>query len=236
MRRWTVQDVMTESVVSVGEHTAYKDIVETLARHKVSAVPVVDDDGRVVGVVSEADLLHKLEFQGVQPLTHLLERKQRRQAREKATGDMAAELMTGPPVTIGRQDTVSGAARIMDQERIKRLPVVDEQGRLVGIVSRADLLRVYLRVDAAIADEIRDEVLLRTMWIDPATMTVAVDRGVVTLTGSADRRSTMEIIVRLCEGLPGVVDVVNQIVPAYDDTADLRRKNLMGATVKETTP
>lgn len=236
MRRWTVEDVMTENVVSVGEQTTYKEIVETLARHKISAVPVVNDGGRVIGVVSEADLLHKVEFQGAEPLTHLLERKQRRQAREKATGDVAAELMTRPAVTIGRHDAFSAVARIMDQERIKRLPVVDEQGSLVGIVSRTDLLRMYLRVDTALADEIRDEVLLRTLWIDPATIAVEVDRGVVTLTGKADRRSTMEIIVRLCEAVPGVVDVVNHIVPAYDDTADLRRKNLMGATVKETTP
>lgn len=237
MRRWTVGDVMTETVVSVAASTPYKEIVEILGRHRVSAVPVVDEQDRVVGVVSEADLLHKLGVQGGgDGLPVLLERKQRRLAREKASGDIAAELMTRPAVTIGPHATVSAVARIMDHERIKRLPVVDEQGHLVGIVSRTDLLRVYLREDEAIRVEISDQVLLRTLWIDPGTVHVAVDRGVVTLTGTADRRSTVEIIGRLCNGVMGVVDVVNEIVPAYDDTADLHRRNLMGATVKETTP
>jgi CBS domain-containing protein len=123
----------------------------------------------------------------------------------------------------------------MDDERVKRLPVVDEQGHLVGIISRRDLLRVYLRDDAAIRDDIREQVLRQTLWIDPDTITVEVDRGVVTLGGTADRRSTVGIAVRLCEAVDGVVDVVDNIGYEYDDTADLNRRNLMGSTVRETT-
>ena len=236
MQRWTVKDFMTHNVVSVTEETPYKEIVEALAQNGVSAVPVVDDETRVLGIVSEADLLHKMEFTGLEPHVHLLERKQRRVARAKASGDVARDLMSSPAVTVSSEASLPAAAKMMDDERVKRLPVVDEQGRLAGIVSRADLLRVYLRDDAAIRDEIREQVLRRTLWIDPETITVTVERSVVTLAGTADRRSTAQIVARLCESVAGVVEVIDQMAYDYDDTADLHRRNLMGATVKETIP
>jgi CBS-domain-containing membrane protein len=236
MRRWTVKDVMTESVVSVTDTTQYKEIVELLAKHAVSAAPVVDSANRVIGVVSEADLLHKMEFTGLEPHVRILERKQRRVARAKAAGDSARDLMSSPAVTVSPDASLSAVAKVMDDERVKRLPVVDDQGRLGGIVSRRDLLRVYLRGDEAIRDEIRDQVLRRTLWVDPETITVVVDRGVVTLSGTADRCSTAQITVRLCESVDGVVEVVDQLRYEYDDTADLARSYLMGPTVKETTP
>jgi CBS domain-containing protein len=236
MRRQTVKDVMTPNVVSVTETTPYKNIVQILAERAVSAVPVVDGAGKVIGVVSEADLLHKMQFSGLEPHVHLLERKQRRVARAKAEGDEARDLMTSPAVTVDSDTSLPAVAKMMDEERVKRLPVVDEQGRLVGIISRRDLLRVYLRDDAAIRDDIREQVLRRTLWIDPDTITVEVNRGVVTLTGTADRRSTAQITVRLCEGIDGVVDVVDDLGYEYDDTTDLSRRHLMGPTVKETIP
>ena len=173
MQRRTVKDVMTHNVVAVTEETSYKEIVPTLAQKLVSAVPVVDDGMVVLGIVSEADLLHKMQFSGLEPHVHLLERKQRRIARTKASGDIAHELMSSPAVTVSSGASLPAVAKMMDDERVKRLPVVDEQGRLVGIVSRSDLLRVYLRDDAAIRDEIRAHVLRRTLWIDPETITVA---------------------------------------------------------------
>ncbi len=236
MRRWTVKDVMTENVVSVTDTTSYKEIVELLAQHEVSAVPVVDSAQKVIGVVSEADLLHKMEFTGLEPHVHILERKQRRVARAKAAGDVARDLMSSPAVTISPDASLSAVAKLMDDERVKRLPVVDDQGRLSGIVSRRDLLRVYLRSDEAIQDEIRDQVLRRTLWIDPDTITVVVERGVVTLNGTADRRSTAQITVRLCESVGGVTEVIDQLRYEYDDTADLNRRNLMGPTVRDTIP
>jgi CBS domain-containing protein len=236
MRIWTVKDVMTDNVVSVREDTSYKEIVETLSRYGVSAVPVVDNDNRVLGVVSEADLLHKMEFSGLEPHVHLLERKGRRVARAKASGDVAHDVMSSPAVSVSSGASLTAVARMMDHERVKRLPVVDEQGRLLGIVSRVDLLRVYLRDDAAIRDEIRDQILRGTLWIDPETVTVSVDRGVVTLGGSVDCSSTAQIVVRLCRSVGGVVDVIDEMTYEYDDTADLHRRNVMGATVKETVP
>lgn len=236
MFRWTVRDVMTVNVVTVAAETPYKQIVEQLVEHAVSAVPVVDNRGAILGVLSEADLLHKMEFTGLEPHVHLLERKQRRIAMAKASGDIARDLMSSPAVTVGPDVSVSAAARMMDQRRVKRLPVVDEQGRVIGIVARSDLLRLYLRDDATIRDEIIGQVLLRTLWIDPETITVSVQSGVVTLGGAADRLSSAQIAVRLCGSVAGVVDVVDEMTYDYDDTADLHRHDFMGATVKETTP
>jgi CBS domain-containing protein len=227
---------MTENVVTVPEDMPYKEIVATLAQHAVSAVPVVDEVGRVVGVVSEADLLHKMEFAGLEPHLHLIERRQRRAARVKASGDTARDLMSSPAVTVSPEAALTAAASTMENERVKRLPVVDGRGRAVGIVSRRDLLRVYLRDDEAIRDEIRNQVLRQTLWIDPDTIDVTVDQGVVVLMGRADRRSTAQIIVRLCEAVPGVVEVIDQLEHGYDDTADLSRHHFMGPMVKETIP
>src|SRR5262245_8534346 len=120
-----VRDVMTTDVVSAEGSTPYKDLVEALSQHAISAVPIIDDDHRVVGIVSEADLLHKLEFAGGDGRTHLLERRRQRQAKAKASCDMAADLMSRPAVVIGDDAAVSAAARLMDQAKVKRLPVVD---------------------------------------------------------------------------------------------------------------
>jgi CBS-domain-containing membrane protein len=138
--------------------------------------------------------------------------------RVKAAGDSAAELMTAPAVTIGPDATVTEAARLLHRHGIKRLPVVDPAGPLLGIVSRADLLKVFLRSDAEIGQEIRQEVLLRAMWVNPDTVTVKVRDGVVTLTGQLERRSLIPIAVRLVRGLDGVVDVVDRLTFEVDDS------------------
>jgi CBS domain-containing protein len=236
MKRWTVGDVMTHDVVTVREATPYKEVVETLAEHAVSAVPVVAEDGRVVGIVSEADLLHKMEFAGLEPHVHLLERKRRRTARTKASADTAGDLMTRPVVGIGARESLTTAAKLMDAERVKRLPVVDEHGRLVGILSRRDLLRVYLREDGAIRREVSEDVLLRSLWIEPGTVSVEVERGVVTLAGTVDRRSTVPLVVHVVGAVAGVVEVLNHLSYHHDDTAELNRHHLVGATVRETVP
>jgi len=217
MRRHSVEEIMTRDVVSVRETSGYKEIVETLASHALSAVPVLDDDGRVLGIVSEADLLHKIEFAGFDPQVRLFERKRVRTARAKAGAETALELMTSPAIVISERETAAAAAKLLDTERVKRLPVVDETGRLVGIVSRGDLLRLFLREDQDILAEVRDEVLLKTLWIDPTDLGIEVDRGVVTLTGTLDRRSALPLVVRLVETVAGVVDVVDHLSYHYDD-------------------
>jgi len=217
MKRHTVADVMTRRVATVTEETTYKQIVETLTKNGVSAVPVVDLDQHVIGVVSEADLLHKVDIAGLEPHGWPLERKRTRIAREKANADFAGDLMTVPPITVTESDSVAVAARLMDTEQVKRLPVVDSKGRLVGIVSRSDLLRPYLRTDEDLREEISQGVLLRTMWMDPREFTVAVDQGIVTIRGEVERSSSIPILIGIIRSVPGVVDVIERVSIRLDD-------------------
>jgi CBS domain-containing protein len=214
-----VKDVMTPEVVVVAPDCGFKHIVDVLADFKVSAVPVVEDD-TVIGIVSEADLLHKVEFGGAVEPARLLERRRHRSHRQKAAGETARDIMTAPVITIGPENTLPAAARLMEQHHIKRLPVIDTgSGELVGIVARRDLLRRYLRPDTDIHREIVEDVLLRTMWIDPADIGVTVTEGRVTLKGRPDRRSTAQIAVRLTRGVDGVVSVTDELTWRFDDTA-----------------
>jgi len=219
MRR-RVQEVMTTNVATVGEGAPFKEIVRVLAERRISALPVLDAAGRVVGVVSEADLLHKEEFPEGRDDRWRIEGRRRRTARAKAAGDTAAELMTAPAVTVGPEATVAEAAKLLERHGIKRLPVVDDAGRLVGIASRADLLKVFLRSDQDIRREVREDVLLHTMWVDPDAFTVEVRDGVVTLAGPLEFRSLIPIAIRLVHGVDGVVDVVDRLWFEVDDTRD----------------
>jgi CBS-domain-containing membrane protein len=222
MSRWKVKDVMTTDVVSVHEDAGFKELADLLVEHGVSAVPVVNDLNYVVGVVSEADLLHKVEFSGAPVAARLFERRRSRTAREKASGDDAYSIMTAPAVTTTPDKKVVDAARVMDARQVKRLPVVDEQGRLIGIVSRRDLLRTFLQPDAAIRDEVVEQVLRKVLWVEPTEVNVEVHDGVVTLTGALDRKSTVGVAVALTRGVDGVVDVVDELTYRYDDTADVK--------------
>jgi CBS domain-containing protein len=217
MKHHTVNEIMTREVVSVRMTAGYKDIVETLAAHRLSAVPVVDEDRHVIGVVSEADLLPKMELAGTGTRPRLLMGKRERVARTKAAADTATNLMTFPAIVIGDDEPVSAAAKVMDAERIKRLPVVDEDQCLVGVVSRSDVLRLFLRDDAEIRQEVIDDVLLKTMWIDPTELTVTVERGVVTLDGVVERQSQIPVILQLVQTVAGVVETISHLTAEHDD-------------------
>ncbi len=219
----TVHDVMSAPVVSVSTTTPYREIVDLLAEHGVSAVPVLDPGGTVVGIVSEADLLHKLALGGEEPQRRLFERRQRAVRRAKAEGDTAGDLMTSPVVTVTPGAGVVQAAKIMENEQHKRLPVVDADGNLVGIVSRRDLLRTYRRSDEAIRHDVMHDIIQGMLFTGPPEMDVSVADGIVTLTGGAGRRSTTQIAERLVHGVPGVVDVTSELTYEYDDTPDLKR-------------
>ncbi|MFC4530730.1 CBS domain-containing protein [Sphaerisporangium dianthi] len=226
--RVKVNEVMTRDVASVNGSTPFKDVAEVLIAHGVSAVPVVDGENHVIGVVSEADLLLKEEFkeqyyrEGYQPplrarLRHRLG-QEGGTAREKARGDTAAELMTSPAVTIRPQASVVHAMRLMDEHGVKRLPVVTEDGVLQGVVSRRDVLKVFVRPDADIAKEIMEDVLRRSLWMDASRVRTTVRRGVVTLAGEMDRRSNAHIAARAVMRVNGVVDVVDELKWDEDDT------------------
>ena len=192
-------------------------MAELLAERRVSALPVLDGDGRVVGIVSEADLLLKEEFPEDRPAAGC-SRAGTGGPRAKAVGDTAAELMTSPAVTVGPDATVAEAARLLHRHGVKRLPVVDPAGPLLGIVSRADLLKVFLRSDGEIAADVRQEVLVRSLWVAPDSVDVDVRDGVVTLRGRLERRSQVAIAVSLVHALDGVVDVVDELDFEVDDT------------------
>ncbi|MFF5187691.1 CBS domain-containing protein [Streptomyces sp. NPDC000345] len=213
-----VSDLMTTTVVRVHRDTGFKEIAKLLAEYDVTAVPVVDDDEHVVGVVSEADLLRKeaaqLDPAGLPPGL-----RPEPSAGAKAAATTAEGLMNSPAVTARPQWSVVEAAQVMERHHVKRLPVVDETDRLVGVVSRADLLRVFLRGDSALREEITGEVLLRTLGISPGAVTVRVVDGRVSLTGTVERKSLVPIVVRLCQGVDGVVDVSARLDHRMDDTS-----------------
>ncbi|MGX1912682.1 CBS domain-containing protein [Streptomyces phaeochromogenes] len=194
---YTVSEVMTHTVVAVGSEAPFKEIVGLLDQWKVGALPVLAGEGRVVGVVSEADLLHKEEFRDTDE-GDLAE-------RAKAGAVTAGELMSTPAVTVHADATIAEAARIMARRHVKRLPVVDGSGILQGVVSRGDLLKVFLRPDQEIAEEVRHGVLNR-MPITTA-LTVEVSEGVVTLGGSLPERGLVPVLARAVRAVEGVVDV-----------------------------
>lgn len=217
MRKWTVGEVMTADVVAVPEDATYRTIVDLLAERRISAVPVVDGERRVVGVVSEADLLYKVEFAGARAERRVLPSRHRTD-RQKGEGQVARDVMSSPAVTTKRETPLPAAARLMDEKRVKRLPVVDEDGMLVGIVSRADLLKVHLRTDEELHHEIVEEVLVRTLWLEPHEVRVSVNGGVVTLRGHLDRKTLTELVVQLIASVAGVVAVEDELTYELDDT------------------
>ncbi|MEV0570422.1 CBS domain-containing protein [Dactylosporangium sp. NPDC050588] len=220
MGRWNVADVMTIGAISVQEDTPFKEIVDLLEAHEINAVPVVDAHDRVVGVVSSADLVPKIEFAGDDDHPRLFEGRHTRQARGKAHATAAGELMNAPAVTVLSTTSVVAAARIMETDELKRLPVVDDLGRLIGMVTRRDLLKVFLRTDEDIRREILTEAVDDLVGIDRSQLRVEVDDGVVTLLGEVDRGSLVAPLVRQIERVDGVVDVVSHLSFDRDDTAD----------------
>ena len=210
MRHRIVGELMTSAVVHVPPDTGFKEIARLLAEHDITAVPVLDQEDRPLGLVSEADLLLN-EAAREDPAGLLLspDLPPRERARSRAT--TAVGLMTAPALCARPEWTVVEAARLMQSERVKRLPVVDEAGRLVGIVSRSDLLRVFLRHDTAIREEIRAEVLRRVLGIDPDALDVQVHNGRVTLTGTLDHHGQAPVVERLCRSVDGVVDLTSHL-------------------------
>ncbi|WP_329289209.1 CBS domain-containing protein [Streptomyces pseudovenezuelae] len=210
MQHRLVEDLMTTTVVSVRRDLGFKDIVQNLTEHDITAVPVVDDQGRPIGVVSEADLLRRQESQA-DPGGHLSAAHLLPTESAKAHALTAGELMTSPAVTARPQWSVVEAARAMAHHHVKRLPVVDDLGLLVGIVSRDDLLRVFLRRDIAILEEITTDVMIRSLGLLPGDVSVHVTDGRVTLDGTVPQEGLIPIAVRLSESVDGVIDVTHHL-------------------------
>lgn len=192
MKHRKIGNVMTDDVVRVGHGASSEEVGALLERHRIGGLPVVDEDDKVVGVITGTDL---------------------------ADGAVSAgQLMSRPAVTVRPQDSIVDAARSMARHRVERLPVVDEEDRLIGIVTRRDLLRVFLRPDDEIREEVIDEVLVRSLWLRPQSVTVTVTDGVVRLEGELDRHSEVPIAVRMAGQVDGVVAVVDRLTYRMDDS------------------
>ncbi|MFE2521355.1 CBS domain-containing protein [Streptomyces mirabilis] len=200
-----VSDVMTHTVAAIGRKANFKEIVQLMEQWKVSALPVLEGEGRVIGVVSEADLLPKEEFRDSDPDRYTQLRRLSDLA--KAGAVTAEDLMTAPAVTVQANATLALAARTMAHAKVKRLPVVDDVGLLEGVASRGDLLKVFLRDDEDIAEEVRREVVSYLFRAPLAPVRVQVYDGVVTLTGRVRDTSLVPVAARLVRAVEGVVDV-----------------------------
>lgn len=199
-----VADAMTGDVITVSPETPLKEAAALLARHRISGLPVAEE-GNVVGVISEADIVARTTGSGEsRSLLQALFSERKRQQNVEAT--LVSEAMTSPAVTIAPERPVAEAARMMIEQQVNRLPVVDGS-RLLGIVTRADLVRAFVRPDEELEREIREDVAERTLWIDSSGLEISVERGVVTLAGEVERRADAELLERFTAAVPGVVSV-----------------------------
>jgi CBS-domain-containing membrane protein len=209
----TVADVMTSRVMAAREGAEFKEIIEVMRANRVSALPVVNEHNRVLGVVSEADLLlkeaeaapHHGSWRWLLPATE-----------RKSAATLAKDLMTRPAVTIGPDATLAEAAGLMSDHRVKRLPVTDGAGHLIGIVSRLDVLSVYTRSDLEIRDEIVNAVIFSDFSLDPKSFDVTVSSGIVTVTGQAESRGVATQLLDAIRHVEAVVDVRDRISYPHD--------------------
>lgn len=229
MRYRRIKDVMTHEVVRAGRETSFKQVARLLSEHGISGLPVVDDGQRVLGVISETDLLHH-QAQRQDGHGHVRLPKLTRTARTaaaKARARTAEHLMTRPVVTTTPEEYVTEAARTMREHRVERLPVVDDEGRLVGIVTRGDLLRVFLRTDQEIRRDVIEQVT-RGVGLPRHVVDVAVDAGVVTLRGHLERRGDAELAAQIAAHVDGVVAVADRLSHRPDPPRPRRTGGLSG--------
>lgn len=211
---WTVADVMTKSVVVVGPTTDFKSCVRLLRAHRISALPVVDAaSGQVLGVISESDLLAKERERGQKPPFLGIRWEGDGTAEARTAGD----VMTAPAIGIRPSASIPEAARVMYREAIKHLPVIDGNGRLVGIISRTDLLKTFMRGDESIRRDIVDNVLRNTLFIDPMTVKVEVRDGLVRLSGELETKSLRDLVLRMVQRVEGTVGVESTLSYRLDD-------------------
>jgi CBS domain-containing protein len=224
-----IQELMTERVLTIGPEAPIKDVAKILIENGISGLPVCDIEGDVLGVISEGDILFKehdpTEGRHGGPLGWTMEGTPDFSAYTKAKALTARTAMTSPAITIAPHRSVAEAARLMSERGVNRLPVV-EDGKLVGIVTRADLVRAFTRTDEEIERELREDVLGRTMWIDPGTIDVVVENGTVGLFGRLYTKGDTELLTRLAAWVPGVVSVVSTVEWEVDDTTRKGRRAL----------
>ncbi len=226
MKTTEVGAVMTTDVVTAAYGTPLRDVIRALGEHRVGGLPVTDEEDRVIGVISASDLTRSRRHPAgpdgtTRPWWARLPGRMPGRRRPRTAG----VVMTAPAVTVGARATVTEASWLMTGHGVERLPVVDDEERLVGIVTRSDLLQAVLRTDGDIERAVRRDVLGTTLWLTPRAIAVTVEDGVVTLTGRLERRSDVDMAVRAASRLDGVVAVVDQLSYQVDD----RRPRAAGA-------
>jgi len=207
-----VRELMTADVVSVRPDASLREAATLLTEHRISGLPVVIGGGEVVGVLSEADIVAKASGAAPGhggPLSWLFDPEIE---ERKVVARTVGEAMTSPPLTIAPTRPVHEAARKMTSDHVNRLPVV-EDGKLVGILTRADIVRAFTRGDSELATEIRDDILRRTFWVEPGSVAVTVADGRVTLKGEVETEADTEMLPIFVSRVPGVVSVHAELRP-----------------------
>ncbi|MEW2120767.1 CBS domain-containing protein [Streptomyces sp. NPDC005474] len=210
-----VGEVMTREVVEAYRGTPFKELVRLLDRHRISGLPVVDHDDKVVGVISGTDLIRRQATRATDGRARRFRLpwpgRSTRRADAVAGATTAAELMSSPAITVHPEQRVGDAARVMERHGVERLPVVDEEDRLIGIATRRDLLRVFLRTDDEIRRDVLDEVVGRGLGLAADSVAVSVRDGVVTLEGGPEQRVDAASAIWLTYRIDGVIGVVNRL-------------------------
>jgi len=210
-----VRAVMAAAVATVSLDTPFKTLAAIMAEHGLNALPVLDSDGHIAGIVSQSDLIRKEEYQD-EPAARRPPHSHHHRAQ--AEGLVAGQVMSSPPITISAEASIVAAARAFDRARVSHLVVTEADGTLAGIVAPLDLLKVYLRTDDEIRDEVLGEVITNYLGCDPGRAEVTVTDGIVTLGGEVERKSMVPLAARMARSVDGVVDVVNHLAYAAEDT------------------
>jgi CBS domain-containing protein len=218
-RHRTVADVMTKRVHVASPTMPFKLLVQLIEDNRISAVPIVDQRWFPVGLVSEGDLLLKERMEELETSTDLLHLRRRHKERAKAEGLTAADVMTTPAITIRTDARLTDAARLMHGRNVRQLVVVDDRGKIAGILSRSDVLQVFLRTDEDLREEIVDGIIPALMFASDDPIAVDVRCSVVTIEGEVDRKSDVDILSRLTREVDGVVGVINRLSYRWDDTS-----------------
>ena len=208
-----VRDLMQSDVLTTRPEESLKDVARTLVENRISGMPVCDAESKVVGVISEGDILFKERGRPEQrsaPLGWLLDGGSRTDLK-KMTARTVGDAMTAPAVTIRPSSSATAAARLMIEKGVNRLPVVMQNGQIVGIVTRADLVRAFTRQDAEIAIEIQKDILERVLWAEPSAINLSVREGEVEAAGELETSTDVEIFEQLVEKVPGVVSVQSRV-------------------------
>jgi CBS domain-containing protein len=210
-----VRDLMTTDPITTTPDALLKEAARIMVREKISGLPVMEGS-KVVGIVTEGDFLRQ-EANRDQPYRlSLLEALFGEGGAEPAV-ETVGEVMTEPVITITPDATVSEAARVMSHRRVKRLPVLDDGGNLIGVISRADVVNAFTKPDEVIEDEVREDIVRRLLFLEPDVIDVGVDDGVVTLSGELENRTEAHLLEELTRRIAGVVRVVSNLTYEVDD-------------------